>query len=251
VHGSSPLIKNIQRVAAQAGLAVDELVVAPLSAAQAVLTRKQKELGVVVVDIGAGTTSLAVYEENTLLHTAVLPLGGLHITNDLAIGLRTSIDTAERVKVLYGHAHLAGVDARQSIDLSKIDETETEHVDRGEVVEIIEARLEEIFEHVNRELKTIGRDGKLPAGVVLTGGTSNMPGIVEFAKTALRLPAQIGVLQGLQTIIDKVEDPSFAVVCGLVLWSSAFAASSGSSASRFLESANVQKLKRWFKSFLP
>lgn len=251
VHGSSPLIKNIQRVTGQAGLEADELVVAPLAAAQAVLTRKQKELGVVVVDIGAGTTSLAVYEENTLLHTAVLPLGGLHITNDLAIGLRTSIDTAERVKILYGHARAAAIDGGQTIDLSKLDESETEQVERAEVVEIIEARLDEIFEHVNRELKQIGRDGKLPAGAVLTGGTSNLPGIVDFAKNALRLPAQIGVLQGLQTIIDKVEDPSFAVVCGLVLWSSAFAVSQSGGAARLFENPNILKLKRWFKSFLP
>lgn len=252
VHGSSPLVKNLQRVANQAGLQVDELVVAPLAASQAVLTRKQKELGVVLVDIGAGTTSLAVYEENTLLHTAVLPIGGLHITNDLAIGLRTSIDTAERVKVLYGHAHLQSVDAHQQIDLSKIDETETEQVERGDVVDIIEARLEEIFDHVNKELKAISRDGKLPAGVVLTGGTSNLPGIVEYAKGQLRLPVQLGVLQGLQTIIDKVEDPSFAAACGLVLWSSAYvSASSGGAAGRLLDNPNVLKLKRWFKSFLP
>jgi cell division protein FtsA len=144
------------------------------------------------------------------------------------------------------------VDVHQQIDLSKIDETETEQVERGEVVDIIEARLEEIFDHVNKELKSISRDGKLPAGVVLTGGTSNLPGIVEYAKGQLRLPVQLGVLQGLQTIIDKVEDPSFAAACGLVLWSSAYvSASSGGAAGRLLDNPNVLKLKRWFKSFLP
>lgn len=255
VHGSSPLIKNMQRVCSQAGLQVDELVVGPLAAATAVLSRKQKELGVVLVDIGAGTTSIAVYEENTLLHTAVLPLGGLHITNDLAIGLRTSIDTAERVKVLYGHADPESVDKHVTIDLSKLDESETEQVDRREVVEIIEARLGEIFEYINKELKLINRDGKLPAGVVLVGGTANLPGIAEYAKSALRLPASRGQLQGLRTIIDRVDDPSFAAVCGLVLWSSAFSAATsggfGSGARRLLENPSMLKLKRWFKSFLP
>jgi cell division protein FtsA len=249
VHAGGPLVKNVQRVCAQAGVEVEELVVAPLAASQATLNRKQKELGVVLVDIGAGTTSIAVYEESTLLHTAVLPLGGLHITNDLAIGLRTSIETAERVKVLYGHADKRAIDGHQVIDLSKIDETEDQQVPRAEVVDIVEARLEEIFEHVSNQLRAINRDGKLPAGVVLVGGTSNLPGIVEYAKAALRLPTQLGTLQGLQTIIDKVEDPSFAAACGLALWSSSYASSGG--AGRLLDNPNVLKLKRWFKSFLP
>ncbi len=254
VHGSSPLIKNLHRVASQAGLSVEELVVSPLASAQAVLSRKQKELGVVVVDIGAGTTSVAVYEENTLLHTAILPIGGLHITNDLAIGLRTSIETAERVKVLYGHANKEAVDVHQQIDLGKIDESETEQISRLDIVDIVEARLAEIFEYVSKELKAVNRDGKLPAGVVLVGGTSNLPGIAEYAKVALRLPASLGSLQGLKTIIDKVEDPSFAAVCGLIMWSRVYAtgtAGGGGSGNKLLEHANVLKLKRWFKSFLP
>lgn len=254
VHGSSSLVKNLQRVCTQAGVEPREMVVAPLAAAQAVLSRKQKELGVVMVDIGAGTTSIAVYEENTLLHTAVLPLGGLHITNDLAIGLRTSIDTAERVKVLYGYAGTLPVGEQHMIDLSKIDENETEEVSRADVVDIIEARLSEIFEHVNRELKMLNRDGKLPAGVVLVGGTSNMPGITAYAKQALRLPAQVGNLQGLTTIIDKVDDPSFAVVCGLVLWSYAYGGhgyGAGSAAGKIFDHPVIQKVTRWFKSFLP
>jgi cell division protein FtsA len=136
-----------------------------------------------------------------------------------------------------------------------LDESETEQVDRTEVVEIIEARLAEIFEYINKELKLINRDGKLPAGVVLVGGTANLPGIAEYAKNALRLPASRGQLQGLRTIIDRVDDPSFAAVCGLVLWSSAFSAATsggfGLGARRLLENPNVLKLKRWFKSFLP
>ena len=254
VHGSTPLVKNLQRVISQAGVVAEELVVGAIAVAEGVLNRKQKELGVVVVDIGAGTTSVAVYEENTLLHTVVLPLGGLHITNDLAIGLRTSIETAERVKILYGHAGGSSVGTHDKVDLSKLDEAETEQVDRAEIIDIIEARLEEIFDYVHKELKTIGKDGKLPAGVILTGGTSNMPGIVEFAKERLRLPAQLGQVQGLRTIIDKVEDPAFSAVCGLILWAvshGAVASSSGFSANSLLQNPNVKKLKGWFSSFLP
>lgn len=257
VHGGIPFIKNLNKAMMQAGLEVDDLVLAPLAASTAVLSRRQKELGVVLIDLGAGTTSIAVYEENNLLHTAVLPVGSMHITNDIAIGLRCSIDTAEKVKQAYGHALTSSVDVHQSIDLSKIDPEETETVRRLEVVEIIEARLEEIFEYVNKELKVIKRDGKLPAGIVLTGGGANLPGVTEFAKKELRLPAQLGIVENIQTIIDKVEDPSFATVVGLVLWGEKFAQGSGSRAGfgmnmgKLLENESVLKLKKWFKSFLP
>lgn len=257
VHGGIPFIKNLNKAVMQAGLEIEDLVLAPLAASQAVLTRRQRELGVVVIDLGAGTTSIAVYEENNLLHTAVLPVGSMHITNDIAIGLRCSIDTAEKVKQDYGSALSEGVDKHQEIDLSKIDAEETETVQRLEVVEIIEARLEEIFEYVTRELKSISRDGKLPAGVVLTGGGSNLPGISEFAKKELRLPSSLGSLQNVQTIIDKVEDPSFATVVGLVLWGDKLSGDRGNSGvfsgrvGQLLENENMLKLKKWFKSFLP
>lgn len=257
VHGGIPFIKNLNRAVMQAGLEVEELVLAPLAAAQAVLTRRQKELGAVLVDLGAGTTSIAVYEENNLLHTAVLPVGSMHITNDIAIGLRCSIDTAEKVKTTFGHALAESIDKHQEIDLSKIDPEETERVSRLELVEIIEARLEEIFDYVNAELKKINRDAKLPAGVVLTGGGSNLPGVAEFAKKQLRLPVQHGSLQNVQTIIDRATDPSFATVVGLVLWGDKFTQGTGAagvlggSLGGLLENGNVVKLKKWFKSFLP
>lgn len=256
VHASSPMVKNHLRVCSQAGVQVIELIASSLAAAQAVLTKKQKELGVVVVDIGAGTTGVSVYEENTLLHTSVIPIGGMHITNDLAIGLRASIETAERVKLLHGHADSKLEDRQQVIDLSKIDDQETTKLARGEVLDIIEARLDEIFERVSRELVNIGKDGKLPAGVVLVGGSSNMPGMVEYAKTKLRLPAQLGILQGLNTIIDQVNDPAFAAVCGLVLWNADADNVENTGgitgrAKRLLENPSMLKLKRWVQSFLP
>lgn len=255
VHGGVPFLKNLNKAVAQAGLEATDLVLAPLASSEAVLGRRQKELGVAVIDLGAGTTSIAVFEENNLIHTAVLPIGGMHITNDIAIGLRCSIDTAERVKLLFGHANLEDIDKHQEIDLSKIDPEETEQTGRAQVVEIMEARLEEIFEYIVKELRTINRDGKLPAGVVFTGGGSNIPGLLEFAKKQLRLPAQIGELAQVQTIIDRVDDPGFATAVGLVLWGNRFGspnkASGFARAQRLLENENVLKLKKWFKSFLP
>jgi cell division protein FtsA len=134
IHGALPFLKNLNKAIMQTGLEVDQLVLSPLAAAQSVLNKRKKELGVVLVDLGAGTTSVAVYEENNLLHTAIVPVGSMHITNDIAIGLRCTIDTAEKVKLLYGHASSREIEKHQEIDLSKIDPEEQEHVARVDVV---------------------------------------------------------------------------------------------------------------------
>jgi cell division protein FtsA len=221
-----------------------------------VLNKRQKELGVVVIDMGAGTTSMAVYEENNLLHTAIIPVGGMHITNDIAIGLRCTVDTAEKVKLMYGHALLSGVDRGAEVNLAELDPDETERISQSAVVEIIEARLEEIFDYILKELKKINRDGKLPAGIVLTGGGSHLPGLVEFSKKQLRLPVQIGSVQNLQSIIDDVSDPAFATVSGLTLWGSKYASPIPGGAilgsvSNLFDGDGMNKLKKLFKSFLP
>lgn len=256
VQAGLPFIKNLNRAILQAGLEVQDLVLAPIAAAESVLTKRQKDLGVAVIDLGAGTTSMAVYEEGDLLHTQVLPVGCMHITNDIAIGLRCSIDTAEKVKLMYGHADPKAVSKIEDIDLSKIDPQEDALISQQYVVEIIEARLEELLEHVNGELKKISRDGKLPAGIVLTGGGSNLPGISEFVKKYLRLPVQIGKPQNVTTIIDRVDDPSFATAVGLVLWGGKFSAgaSSGGMPSflkNMLGNDSFTKIRKWLKSFLP
>jgi cell division protein FtsA len=257
IHGALPFLKNLNKTILQTGLEIDQLVLSPLAAAQSTLNKRQKELGVALIDFGAGTTSIAIYEENNLLHTAILPIGSMHITNDIAIGLRCTIETAEKVKLMYGNADLSEVDRHEQIDMSKIDPEEDERVSRTMVVEIIEARLEEIFEYINKELKKINRDGKLPGGIVLTGGGSELPGLADFAKKHLRLPVSIGQPQELKSIIDQVQDPSFATVTGLALWGSRYSDGSGITgnlsgfAGRLLENQNVIKLKKLFKSFLP
>lgn len=256
IHGALPFLKNLTKAITQAGLEVDQLVLSPLAAAQSVLNKRQKELGVALIDLGAGTTSLAVYEENNLIHTAIVPVGSMHITNDIAIGLRCTIDTAERVKVMYAQASPALVDKLAEIDMSKIDPQEESRIPQQLVAEIVEARLEEIFDYITKELKLIDRDGKLPAGIVLTGGGAALPGVVEFAKHYLRLPVSIGVPSETDTIIDQVVDPSFATVVGLSLWGSNFSGSfSDFSFTKpfkgLLESQNVVKLKKWFKTIMP
>lgn len=256
IHGALPFLKNLNKAITQAGLEVDQLVLSPLAAAQSVLNKRQKELGVCLIDLGAGTTSVAVYEENNLIHTAILPVGSMHITNDIAIGLRCTIDTAEKVKTLYGQASPALVDKLAEIDMSKIDPQEETRIPQILVAEIIEARLEEIFDMVTKELKRIDRDGKLPAGIILTGGGAVLPGTVEFAKHYLRLPVSIGVPSETDTIIDQVVDPSFATVVGLSLWGSNFSGgftdfSISKSVKGLFDNQNVVKLKKWFKTIMP
>lgn len=255
IQASVPFIKNLTKCILQAGLEIDDLVLAPLACAQAVLGKKQKELGVAVIDLGGGTTGLVVFEEGELLTATILPVGSMHITNDLAIGLRTSVDTAEKVKLQYANAEVKEVKKDVDIDLSKIDKQEEGKVGTKHIAEIVEARLEEIFDLVNKELKIIGRDGQLPAGAILTGGGAHMPGIVELAKKQLRLPVSIGLPGSVSTVIDRVDDPAFATSVGLVLWANEFLLGSSRTVNKFakkvLENDTVNKMRKWFKSFLP
>lgn len=252
IIGSSPAIKNLTKVVNQSGVHIEEFVFAPLAASLAVLEKRQKELGVVLVDLGAGTTSIAVYEENTLLHTSVLPVGASHITNDIAIGLRTSIDIADAIKISHGTAQLEGVSENDMIVVEGED-GEQESISRKAVAEIITARLDELFSYIDRELKQIGRSGLLPAGVILTGGGAYMDGIVELAKKRLRLPVRIGHPKLLGGLADQTDGPEFAVAVGLVQF--AFEQESKGTPHKSLSlpdiNGTVQKIRSWTKSFLP
>lgn len=211
-------VKNLTHAMERADIAIEDFIIEPLAAAESVLTKKQKELGVVLINLGASTTSLAVFEEGELVYTAIVPIGSDFITNDIAIGLRTSIDTAERIKFEYGSAVFDSANQGGQIDLSQIDPREEGLIPHSHVIEIINARLEEIFDLVRKELQGIGKDQLLPAGAVLTGGGVNLPGVTEFAKRELKLPIQIGRPENLLGVMDKVDDPSYATVVGLILW---------------------------------
>jgi cell division protein FtsA len=259
IEGSTPYIKNLSKCFQQAKIDVENFVLAPLAAAKATLSKRQKELGVVLVDIGGGTTSIAVFEEDDLIASSVIPLGGNHITNDIAIGLRTSIDVAEKVKIEFGSSVPEEISKKEDINLAEIDPSEEGIVSRHHVAEIIEARLEEILNLVNKELKAIGKEKLLPAGAVLTGGTAKLPGAVDLAKEVLGLPAQTGFPVVLGGLVDKVDEPSFATVIGLIVWGIEEADSSGivSSSRRTLDNLANQfgnkagDVKRWIKKFLP
>jgi cell division protein FtsA len=258
ISGSTSHLKNISRSLESAGTSAESFVVEPLASAEAVLSDKQKELGTVLINIGGGTTSLAVFEDGDLIHLAVLPVGSAHITNDIAIGLRTSIEVAEAVKLQFGSATPDEISKKEEIDLSVFDAQEEVLVSRRHVAEIIEARLEEILSFVNGELKNIGREGLLPGGAILTGGGALLPGAIDLAKKILRLPVQIGYPKPLGGILDQVDTPQFATVVGLLL----LAQSNHSHKNHFSPNRllgivpegmhdMMKKMKRWSKQFLP
>lgn len=209
--GFSPYIKNSGQSIISSGLQINDLVADPLASSKAVLTPREKELGVCVLDIGAGTASMAVFEESNLIHAAVLPVGSGHITNDIAICLKTDIDTAEKIKLEFATCKGNSKKAGKKI---KLEAEESLSFSTKLLMDIVEARVSEIFNLVDKELKKACRQEMLPAGIVLTGGGAKLPGIKDLAKKELKLPCRIGIPKGLSGFQS---DPSMATLLGLVL----------------------------------
>jgi cell division protein FtsA len=209
---SVPALKSLEHVLARAEMRAAHRTVTSLAAAEAVLDRKQKESGVAVVDIGAATTNLVVIEDGEVEHIAVIPMGGLHITNDLAIGLKTDLDVAELVKLKH-----ASLSKSASGETSFVKNGEELRFDREMMRIIVGARVEEILEHVDKELKKIHRSRKLPGGVTLVGGTAKLPGLVEFAKETLELPVRIGSWKHIGKVVDGMDEQVFTPAVGLML----------------------------------
>jgi cell division protein FtsA len=213
VSALAPHLVNLQKAADVAKVLPHGVVVAGTAAARAVLTEQQIENGVALIDIGGATTNIAIYEEGDLQYAAVLPLGGINITNDLAIGLKTDPEIAEKVKLDHGSAVIRPESAGISLKIGN----ETHSFNTRDIDEIVEARLEEIFEAIQRELKRAGRAGKLPSGIVLTGGTAQLKNIVDYAKEYLGLAARIGKTSGYGGVADNIEKPQYATAVGLML----------------------------------
>lgn len=218
IFGLAQQIKHLTKAVYRTGIDIDDLVLSILAAGDAVSTSRQRDLGVAVVNIGASTTSLVVYEEGDIIHTAVIAMGSEYITNDVAIGLRTSIDVAERVKTEYGHANAKDIPKRERINLSSVGSPDEEEVALRYVAEIIEARVGEILEKIDKELASIGRSGKLPAGIIFTGGGAKLSGLIELAKEQLLLPASLGYPLYMSGGQGKVHDIAFSSALGLVKW---------------------------------
>lgn len=213
ISALGPHVANLQKTADMAKVTPHAIIPAGMAAARAVLSESQIENGVALLDIGGATTSVVVFEEGDLQYVAVIPVGGINITNDLAIGLKTDPEIAEKVKLL--HAQLGNRVDHANIQIKQ--EKDTYSFDPAEIDEIVEARLDEIFDAINKELKKAGRAGRLPSGVVLTGGTAQLKGIAEFAKQKLGVAARVGKATGYAGVADHIEEPQFATAIGLML----------------------------------
>lgn len=210
---STPAIKSLDGALDRAQISPLHHTVSSLAAAEAVLNRQQRESGTVVLDIGAATTNLVVFEDGEVQHVAVIPIGGIHMTNDLAIGLRTDLDIAEAVKLQHGSLK-EGAKTHKIIRV-RHDGREYEF-DLAELHMILEARVEELFEYVDKELKRINKSGKLPGGAVIVGGVAELPGLAEYAKEELALPARVGKLLSVGGISDAIAKEPYATALGLM-----------------------------------
>lgn len=251
ISGATSAIKNLTKCVYQAGLEIQGLVFSPIACAHNMMSKRQKEIGSILLDMGGGTTSLAVYEESDILHAAVIPVGSSHITNDLAIGLRTSVETAEKIKTKFGSAIPDKIREAETISLSQFDTGEDQRIERKYVSEIIQARLGEIFTLVNSELKKIGKEGMLPAGVVLTGGGSKLEDLIEATKEELRLPTAYGTMNlEMGGFVDKLNEPVYASSVGLMLYALEESLQ-GNLGSLAVGESIYNKTKNFFKQFLP
>ncbi len=224
IDAFAPAINNLARCLEIAGGSFAGLIFNPIASSRAVLTKNQKDLGVILVDIGAGTTSFSVYQEGKLLHTGAFPAGSGHVTSDLALGLKVPIVAAENIKFSFGNALSKDVPLRESVEMAKFDSNARGQVSRRFVSEIIEARLAEIFEFIHTDLRHIGRSAQLPGGAVFVGAGAKIPGLVDLARQELKLPARIGIpdlspfnIESSETS-EMLEDPEFACSIGLVSW---------------------------------
>ncbi len=253
IFGLTQHIKHITKAVYRTGIDIDDLVLSILAAGDVVTTQRQKELGVAVVNIGGSTTSIVIYEEGDVSHSAVLPIGADYITSDVAIGLRTSIDVAERVKVEYGHCVAKSIPKRERINLSSLGSPDDEEISLHYVAQIIQARVSELMQKIQYELRVVDRDGRLPAGIVFTGGGAKINGLIDLAKDELSLPASLGYPMYMSGGQGKVHDISFSSVLGLVKWgSSIYNGSRTKSPSRFTSAGKVLKsMQDVWKSLIP
>lgn len=249
---------NLTHAVLNAKLQIDDIIPSPLAAANAVLTRQQKEIGVALIDIGAATSSLVVFEEGELMHLAVFPLGSANITNDLAIGLRTEVSVAEDIKKQYGSCMVPKAnppagggkkETRKKLEIA--DKQYPVEFTKKQLVDIIEPRAFEILDLMQKELKKIGRQELLPGGIVITGGGAKLPKIRELAKQQLKLPVEIGVPKA---IVGLEHDPALSTVVGLVLASAEFDESESGSIfgiSQGVIKNAFMKMRRMFRVFIP
>ena len=254
ITASASTVENLRQCVMASGVQVTEFVLNPLASAEVVLSDTERQMGAVVCDIGGGTTDMAIYIDGDIWHTMVLAVGGNHVTNDIAHGLRLPIDQAEEIKKQHGYAIESEIKENEIFSVRSFSEEQPVQVSRKELAHIIEARVEEIFELVLQEIKRSGYDGLLPAGMVLTGGTSALPGIRALVSRTLGLPVRIAQPENLMGLTDQLHSPAYSTSVGLLYWallmSEATAAPRGGS---HLKGVNIDwdGIKNFLKRLLP
>jgi cell division protein FtsA len=210
-------LQNLARCTDNVGIRANEFVLNAIASGEAVLEPTERDMGVIVADIGGGTTDIALYMQGTVWHTKVIPVGGYHITNDIAIGLRAPYDVAEKVKIQYGDCRPDQIDSNYVFTVEPFG-GEKIQVGRQDLAYVVEARVEEIFQLILQEVKRSGYDGLLPAGIVLTGGSAQIRGITEVAERVLQVPARVALPKGLVGLVDSLQSPAYATGAGLLRW---------------------------------
>lgn len=217
VTAASSALQNLARCADNVGIRANEFVLNAIASGEAVLEPTERDMGVIVADIGGGATDIALYMQGTVWHTKVIPVGGYHITNDIAIGLRAPYDVAEKVKIRYGDCRPEQIDPNYVFAVEPFG-GEKIQVGRQDLACVIEARVEEIFQLILQEVKRSGYDGLLPAGIVLTGGSAQLRGITEVAERVLQVPARVALPKNLVGMVDSLQSPAYATGAGLLRW---------------------------------
>ncbi|MNZ75476.1 Cell division protein FtsA [compost metagenome] len=241
--------QNIEKCVRRCGLEVDDIILEQLASSDSVLTDDEKELGVCLVDIGGGTTDIAIFTEGAIRHTAVIPIAGDQVTNDIAMALRTPTQYAEEIKIRYACALAKLAGAGQTIQVPSVGERPPRELSRQALAEVVEPRYEELFSLVQGELRRSGYEDLLPAGIVITGGTAKMEGAVELAEEIFHMPVRLGLPQGVRGLEDVVRNPAYATGVGLLLYglrkqgSPSYSASGGSSEES--KPPVFERLKRW------
>ncbi|KPK48158.1 MAG: hypothetical protein AMJ77_00880 [Dehalococcoidia bacterium SM23_28_2] len=256
VTGSVSAIQNLTKCVEGAGVQVEDLVLSPLASAEAVLEEEEKRQGVVLADIGGGTTGVCVFAEGTPFHTTILPVGGYHLTHDLVAGIRAPFDAAEEAKTLYGHAMPSTIDAEEMVEIDTFGADRRKSVSRRRLTEILQARVEEILEMIYMDVRRAGYDELLAAGLVLTGGSANLAGMDVLAEQVLRMPARIGVPRGLYGLSDILANPAYATSVGLLHWglNQTQPNGRGHGVSQKAHGPSwgwLRSIGRWFKFLLP
>ena len=215
---ANDMAKNIVKCVERCDLSDDQLIFGALASSYSVLTDDEKELGVCVVDMGAGTLDIAIYANGAIRHTAVLPIAGNQVTNDIAKIFRTPISQAEEIKVKYGAAYRNLASQEESIEVPSVGGRPSRSMSRHTLAEVIEPRYQEIFELILDEIRKSGLEDQIAAGIVLTGGTSKMTGAVEYAEQVFQMPVRVGTPVGVKGLTEYVQDPSYATAVGLLLY---------------------------------